>query len=132
MTLTKYNAVYPAAIEVTYDLLNEATIKLTCPYEEFNCNGCPVKAACDHISAARTSLHSMLPPAPQAAVKYYKETAGGKPGQPYRRTEITRADALLHVSSADLTAMEEHVQRHPGIGELLEVGPGTYVGVATW
>lgn len=64
-------------------------------------------------------------------LKYIKETATGTGGRPYTRTEITRAEALEHVTAEDLAAMEANVRRAPGIGELLEVGPGTYVGVAT-
>lgn len=65
-------------------------------------------------------------------MKYFKETAKVPytGGQPYRREEITREEALEHVTAQDLQTMENNVRRFPGIGELLEVGPGLYVGVA--
>ncbi len=63
-------------------------------------------------------------------MKYIKETAAGTGGRPYTQTEITRAEALEHVTAQDLQTMEENVRRFPGVAELLEVGPGTYVGVA--
>ncbi len=69
-------------------------------------------------------------------MKYYKETANTPyvGGRPYKREEITRDEALQHVTTQDLADMEENVRqnnRHfPGICELLEVSPGFYVGVS--
>ena len=67
-------------------------------------------------------------------MKYIKETAAGTAGRPNIQTEITRAEALEHVTEQDLQDMEDFVRSHdphfPGIIELLEVGPGTYVGVS--
>lgn len=62
-------------------------------------------------------------------LKYIKETATGTGGRAYTRTEITKAEALEYVTAEDLAIMEENVRRYPVVGELLEVGPGTYVGV---
>lgn len=65
-------------------------------------------------------------------MKYYKETANVPyvGGRPYMREEITRDEALQHVTGQNLATMEENVRRFPGVCELLEVGPGVYVGVA--
>ena len=65
-------------------------------------------------------------------MKYYKETANVPyvGGRPYKREEITKDEAMRHVTEQNLATMEENVRRYPGISELLEVGPGVYVGVA--
>ena len=63
-------------------------------------------------------------------MKYIKETAADTASRSYTRTEITMAEALQYVTAQDLQIMEENVRRFPGIGEMLEAGPGIYVGVA--
>lgn len=56
-------------------------------------------------------------------MKYIKETATGTGGRPYTRTEITRAEALEHVTAQDLQTMEENVRRSPASGSCWRSAP---------